>query len=187
MQSQIFKIFLSLALYLFYIVHSTPVIITNLAGVSNATALSPQISPLRAPNAHCVEFSQVRFSSNSFFDNCLGAWLEILQGESAHSTLRWIRSPPGRRLRPGFAALPFEQAYRNCMLKLDLWSRDNPSDELALADLGGPFRTVYEKCILPKRGEPAAGYIAVGKRRQLKFAIGPAIPAILSNATVADS
>ena len=60
------------------------------------------------------------------------------------------------------------------MIKVDVLIRDSDEDTLALVTLSEPLRDLYDKCIRPKRGRIAAGFIPVGDYKLLKLVVGPA-------------
>ena len=134
-------------------------------GLPYATCLSVVPSQGPHPKATTVD---------AFGADCLGAWIEILKRERfASIRWRWRRPPQDRSLRPGYASLPFTEAHGSCTISLDVLDDESAEDRQDLFSLGVPLRALYDECIRPEQGGPAAGFIPVGARKLLKLAIAP--------------
>ena len=59
------------------------------------------------------------------------------------------------------------------MILLDVLDDESVEDLQDLFSLGVPLRALYDECIRPQQGGPAAGFIPVGALKLLKLAITP--------------
>lgn len=168
------------ALYYCYKV-SLPTLLIYLATflIANAAIIRPERPAFgvhfRDPYATCVATPPVRYPGiPRFIDECIGAWRLILSDDPFSSTLwHWKRFSPDEPKPRGYASLPFKGEYRYCTITLDVLGRETAEDDLAIDSVGDSLRAIFDECITPQKGVAAAGFIAVGKHRRLKLAVGP--------------